>query len=105
MVGSAALGEDHGLARARGGTAHAIDLLGIGVGASDDTQQEFVSRRPGAASKIGQLIEAEEDALARATPHIGGRNAKLLGECLRHAQAALASRKSWANRCKTPPAS
>jgi hypothetical protein len=55
--------QDHGLGRGRGGRAHAVDLLGVGVGAADDAQQQRVARRAALACRGGQVLQAKNTPL------------------------------------------
>jgi hypothetical protein len=63
VVGHAALGQDHALAGAGGGAAHAVDVGGVGVGAADDAHEQLVARFARDLAAFGQVLQAEEHAL------------------------------------------
>jgi len=66
--------QDHDLAGARGGRAHAVGLLAVAIGTADHPQQQAL-----ALSRIGRkVLGAEEHALAGAAAHVDGGNAKLV---------------------------
>ena len=101
--------DDHRLAGAGGRAPHAVDLLGVGVGAADHAQQQGITRRARHLRRFRQLIAQEEHALAGAATQIGGGNPELC--LLAHADTSAAGspgacefRKSSAKRCSTPPA-
>ncbi len=97
-----ALRDDHALARAGRRAAHAVDVRCIGVRAADHAQEQPVTRLARHLAGLGEIMQAEEHALAGAATHVGGGNPDLRCEC--H-MAADDSRKSFAKRCSTPPAS
>ncbi len=103
VVRACAFRQDDRLAGARRGAAHAVDLLAVRVGAADHAQQQRVARGAGHLRGLGQVLQAEEHALAGAAAHVGGGNPDL-GR-VRHAASLADSRKSCAKRCSTPPAS
>jgi hypothetical protein len=109
VIGLRTLRDDHALAGARRRPAHAVGVLRIRIGTADDAHQQRIARRTGHLRSDGQILQPEEHALRRATAHVGGGNSQLRRmsqRLLGHGQATLfASRKSWANRCNTPPAS
>ena len=72
-----ALRQDHRLAGARGGSAHAVDLLAVRVRAADHAQQQRITRRARHLRGLGQVLQAEEHALAGTAAHVGGGNADL----------------------------
>ena len=107
VIGAAAFGQDHGLAGARGGPTHAVDLLVVRVGAANHPQQQGVACRARHMGRCGQILETEEHALAGAATHVSGGDSDLRYVCHGYPLQAVAfdSRKSWAKRCNTPPAS
>ncbi|CFN99674.1 Uncharacterised protein [Bordetella pertussis] len=122
VAGALAAVQDDRLAGAGGGAAHAVDLLAVRVGAADHPQQQRVARRSRHLGRGRQVLQAEEHALAGAPAHVGGADLELgkeshVFDSLRswggatrappwEGQAVCVdSRKSWANRCSTPPAS
>ncbi|MCY1299044.1 hypothetical protein D9M68_681990 [compost metagenome] len=72
VVRTGALGHDHGLAGAGGGAAHAVDLLAVRVGAADHAHQQRVAGGAGGLRGFGQVLQAEEHALAGAATDVGG---------------------------------
>lgn len=67
-----ALRQDHGLAGAGRGAAHAVDLLAVGVGAAYYPQQQCVTGGAGDLRLLGQVLQAEEHAFAGAATDVGG---------------------------------
>jgi len=82
VVRAGALRHDHGLAGARGGAAHAVDLLAVGVGAADHAHQQLVARFARHLRRFRQVLQAEEHALAGAAAHVGGGDLDL--RCMSH---------------------
>ena len=82
VIGLDALRQDHGLAGAGRRAAHAVDLLAVRVGAADHAQQQRVAGRAGNLRRFGQILQAEEHALAGAATHVGGGNFDL--RCVSH---------------------
>ncbi len=81
VVGLDAPGQDHRLAGAGRGAAHAVDLLVIGIGAADHPQQQGVTGCARQLGRLGQVLQVEEHALAGAATHVGGGNLDLRYEC------------------------
>ncbi|MNH27415.1 hypothetical protein D3C79_875270 [compost metagenome] len=77
MLGLAAARENHRLAGTGGGTAHAVDLLAIWVGAADDAQQQCVAGSARDLGALRQVVEAKKHAFAGAATDVGGRNSDL----------------------------
>src|SRR5690606_37727025 len=73
----AAPADDHALAGAAGGAAHAVGVLAVGIGRTDHPHQQRVTRRAGHARGFGQVFQAEEHALGGAAAHVGGGDAEL----------------------------
>ena len=99
MFRRVAAGKYDGLAGARGGATHSVGMLAVRVGAADYPQQQGVTHRAGDPGRLRKILQAEKHAFAGATAHVDCRNPDL--GCMSH---AADSRKSWANRCSTPPA-
>ena len=101
MAGLVAARKNHCLRCTGRCTAHTIRVLAVGVRAADHTQQQPVSGFTRLTRRLGHFLEVKKDPLGRAATHVRGRNPDLW-----HAghQAAAPSRKSFANRCSTPPA-
>ena len=72
VLGLAAFGEDHGFAGAGCSATHAVDLFAVRIGTADDTQQQCIARGTGHLCRNGQILQAEEHALAGAATHVGG---------------------------------
>ena len=77
VIGARAFREDHALAGAGGGAAHAVDVGAVGVGAADDALKQPVARAARHLAALRQVLQAKEHALAGAAPDVGGGNAKL----------------------------
>src|SRR5690606_4695468 len=80
----AALRQDHALAGTGGGAAHAVDVRGIGIGAADHAHEQLVTGRARHLAALGQVLQAEEYALAGAATDVGGGDSDLccVGHCL-----------------------
>lgn len=72
VLGLDALRQDHGLAGARRGAAHAVDLLAVRVGAADYPQQQRIAGGTWNLRLLGQVLQAEEHAFAGAAADVGG---------------------------------
>src|SRR5690606_28162641 len=90
VIGLAALRQDHALAGAGGGAAHAVDVRGVGVGTADDAHEQLVAGLARHLAALGQILQAEEHTLAGAAPHVGGGNSHL--GYLRHRNAPVGKR-------------
>ncbi len=77
VVRLAAARQDHALAGAGGGAAHAVDVRGIGVGAADHAHEQPVARLARHPAALRQVLQAEEHALAGPATHVGGWNLHL----------------------------
>src|SRR5690606_8805256 len=66
--------DEHDLARARGRTAHAVDMPAIRIGAADHPGQQRIPLAGGP----WQVALMEEHALAGASPHVDGGDPLLL---------------------------
>ena len=69
--------QDYRFTGAGGGITQAVDLLFVGIGATNYTQQKLVSRFTGYLAGFGQILQAEEDAFTGTATHVGGRNTNL----------------------------
>ncbi len=73
-------GDDHAFAGAGRCTAHAIGLLAIRIGRADHAHQQRIACGARHLRGLGQVLQAEEHALAGATAHVGGGNTELREE-------------------------
>ena len=74
VIGLAAGRDDHALAGTGGSAAHAIGVLGIGIGRTDHPLQQVITGHAGLLRAGRQVFQAEEHALGGAAAHIGGRD-------------------------------
>ncbi|MDT4861584.1 hypothetical protein FQZ97_961950 [compost metagenome] len=72
VLGLAALRQDHALAGAGGGAAHAVDVRRIRIGAADHAHEQLVAGFTRNLAALGQVLQAEEHALAGAAADVGG---------------------------------
>ena len=79
MAGLVRSAQDHALAGAGRRPAHAIGVLGVGVGAADDAQQQGVACRAGLPRGGRQIVQIEEHALGRAATQVGCGDLDLRG--------------------------
>ena len=77
MPGLRARRNDHHLAGARRGPAHAVGVLAVRIGRADHAAQQCVPRRSRHLRPFGQVLQAEEHAFRRAAAHVGGGDADL----------------------------
>ncbi len=77
VIGLAALRQDHALAGAGSGAAHAVDMGGIGIGTADYAHEQLVTRLTRYLAWLRQVLQAKEHALAGAAAHVGSGNLDL----------------------------
>src|SRR6185312_3364808 len=99
-VGPLRLRQDHDLAGARGGAAHAVGVLAVAVGAADHPDHQPIER----GLVGGQVVPEEEHALAGAAAHVDGRNLELLHSTLIFAALTSGHHFSMSARWRAPSA-
>src|SRR5690606_33695176 len=69
--------QDHALAGAGSGAAHAVDMGGIGIGTADYAHEQLVTRLTRYLAWLRQVLQAKEHALAGAAAHVGSGDSDL----------------------------